>query len=360
MDKKVKTILSKPNALYKIVALLIMLPLTHVYAQQVSFQTFLSEFEKSKSIDSIPFGKVYDFIDYGKQYSQFLPPTNEECRCEQENISWKKGSYVEYKNFIAAMLQRVCYNYQDGNSQWFMENDVTDYMLITYSRKGEILDYKIVGHSGRAYVINNITAAENDSGIIVEQKILDDCSLLRQYKNLVYTVSKHKYILKSDGKIEEQSVGVPNKETLDVLSSIKQFSFEQFMSYFKKWDKTNVDHTLFSLSSDDAELPFESCLSLLPDTLDYNCWPRDIQWEPCQYIENEKGFYCFIIKDCMTPKAGFSPYTDYLILEFNKNGTFKSAKNIYHSDDNSVVDNATRQSLITKALKAFYTEKTIN
>ncbi len=57
---------------------------------------------------------------------------------------------------------------------------------------------------------------------------------------------------------------------------------------------------------------------------------------------------------CQTPKTGFIPYTDYLILEFNKNGTFKCSKNIYHSDDNSVVTNTKMQ--ITEALKAFFTE----
>ena len=34
-----------------------------------------------------------------------------------------------------------------------MENDGTDYVLITYSYNGEMLDYKIVGHSGTAYAV---------------------------------------------------------------------------------------------------------------------------------------------------------------------------------------------------------------
>lgn len=39
----------------KIIVLFLMLPLAHVCAQEVSFQTFLSEFEKSECIDSVSF-----------------------------------------------------------------------------------------------------------------------------------------------------------------------------------------------------------------------------------------------------------------------------------------------------------------
>ncbi|MDE6722136.1 MAG: hypothetical protein K2J84_08335 [Bacteroidaceae bacterium] len=339
----------------KITILFLIQPLTHVCAQQVSFRTFLSEFERSECIDSVSFGKAYDFIDHAEQYSKFLPRTNEECCCEPENVSWQKGSYIKYKNFIAVTLQRYCSSYQDGNSQWFTENDGTDYMLITYSYNGEMLDYKKVGHSGTAYTIH-MTALENGLGLVVEQRVLEDCSRLRQYKNLIYTVYTHEYILKSDGIIVERSIDAPHKEVVDVLSSVEQLSFEQFQTYFQKWDRPYVDHTLFTRSKDHAELPFESCLSLIPDTLDHNCWPRDILWLPCRYIENEKFIYFFLIKDCMTPKVGFIPYTDYLVLEFHKNGTFKRARNIYHWDDDSTVTETMIHALITKVVQTVYTE----
>lgn len=284
-----------------------------------------------------------------------LPQANEECRCAQENIRWQKGRYVEYKNFIAVTLQRYCSDYQDGNSQWFMENDGTDYVLITYSYNGEMLDYKAVGHSGTAYAIR-MTAPKKGIGLVVEQKVLDNCSLLRQYRDLAYTIYTHEYIVKSDGTIEKRSVDAPRKEIVDVMSSVEQFSFEQFQTYFQKWDKPYVDYTLFTSSKDQTELPFESCLSLIPDTLDHNCWPRDIRWLPCRYMENEKFISFFIIKECMTPKAGFIPYTDYLILEFHKNGTFKRARNIYHWDDDSVVADSVMHTLITKNLKTYCTE----
>lgn len=319
-------------------------------AQQVSFQTFLSEHERRESFDSTSFNSPYKFIEQESRYAEFLPPTDEECRCKPENVRWTKGSYIKHKNFIAVILQRYCMNYQDGNEQWFIENDGDDYMLITYSLDGKMLDYKTVGHYGAAYPIR-VTSSDNGLSLVVEQKVLDDCSLLHQYKNLTYTVSTRKYTLKSNGKIKERLVDAPHKEVVDVMSSVKQFTFEQFLSYFQKWDKPYVDHTLFTPSSERAELPFASCLSLIPDTLDHNCWSRDIQWISCQYIENENSFFCFLIKDCPTPKTGFLPYTGYLALEFHKNGTFKCARNIYHSDDDSIADNDTIHILITKALE---------
>ncbi len=335
--------------IHKFALLPIILLSSLVRAQEASFQTFLSEHERKESFDSTSFDSPYKFIEQESRYAEFLPPTNEECRCKPENVRWTKGSYVKYKNFIAVTLQRYCMNYQDGNEQWFIENDGDDYMLITYSLDGKMLDYKTVGHYGAAYPIR-VTSSDNGLSLVVQQKVLDDCSLLHQYKNLTYTVCTRKYTLKSNGKIKEQCIEAPHKEVVDVMSSVKQFSFDQFLSYFQKWDKPYVDHTLFTPPSEREKLPFASCLSLIPDTLDHNCWPRDTRWIPCQYIEAENVFRFFLIKDCAIPKMGFVPYTDHLILEFHKNGTYKSAKNVYHSDDDSFVNMETTQALITKAL----------
>ena len=52
----------------------------------------------------------------------------------------------------------------------------------------------------------------------MEQKVLDNCSLLRQYKDLVYT---HEYIVKSDGLIETRSIDAPREEIVDVMSSVE-------------------------------------------------------------------------------------------------------------------------------------------
>lgn len=343
------------NRSKKIAILFLIFPFVRVWGQETSFQIFLSEFEKSECIGSTSFGKPYNFIDNAEQYSKFLPQADEECCCESENIRWLKGSYTESKNYIVVALQRYCQDYQDGNSQWFMENEVTDYVIITYYRDGEIIDCKTVGRSGSAYKIH-LSAPKHGFGIVVEQRVVDDCSLLHQYKDIVYAVFTNEYMLTSKGKIKERNIDAPHKEVVDVMSSVKQFTFEQFISYFQKWDKSHVDYTLFTPPSERSELPFESCLSLIPDTLDHNCWPRDILWIPCKYTEDKDVLSFFLVKACWTPKVGFFPYKDYMILEFFKDGTFKCARNIYHWDDNTDTEDITKQH-VTKALKAFYKEK---
>lgn len=114
-----------------------------------------------------------------------------------------KGSYVEFKNFIAVALQRYCMDYQDGNNEWFMENDGFDYMLITYSRNGKMIDCKSIGHYGTTAYKIGIKESDDGKSLVVEQRTLDDCSLLVQYKNLEYTSCTRKYTLNSDGKIKE-------------------------------------------------------------------------------------------------------------------------------------------------------------
>ena len=344
----------------KTVFALIILLSSHVHAQQVSFQTFLSEHEKVEKLDSASFGSPYEFIENESLYSEFLPPANDDCPCKQKDIRWQKGSYIEFKNFIAVALQRYCMDYQDGNDEWFMENEGFDYMLITYSRNGKMIDCKTLCHSGTAAYAIAIKASDDGQGLAVEQRTLDDCSLLLQYKNLEYTSCTRKYTLLSNGKINERITIAPHKETVDVLSSLKQFSFEQFKAYFHKQDKHVIDHTLFTMAEEDKELPFESCLSLIPDTVDTKGWPREICWNPCQYIESDDLFYFFLITDCRFPKEGY-PYVEFLVLEFLKDGTFKGAKSVYHwSDDMADVDSDTQNTMVNKALKRFFAERTDN
>lgn len=81
----------------KIIVLFFMLPLTHVCAQDVSFRTFLSEFEKSECIDSVSFGKPFDFIDSAERYSKFLPKANEECVVRRRIFDGKRVVILNIK-----------------------------------------------------------------------------------------------------------------------------------------------------------------------------------------------------------------------------------------------------------------------
>lgn len=40
----------------------------------------------------------------------------------------------------------------------------------------------------------------------------------------------------------------------------------------------------------------------------------------------------------MTPHRAPSPYADYMVLEFSKDGIFKEASNIFHATDDSDIE----------------------
>ena len=53
----------------------------------------------------------------------------------------------------------------------------------------------------------------------------------------------------------------------------------------------------------------------------------------------------------------FYPYSDNMILEFHKDGTFKGARNVYHFDDNYFVDEDMQNNMITKTLKGIFAKR---
>ena len=179
------------------------LHLAHATAQPSAFRTFLSGFKKCSQINLSSFGEkiISDsaLID-GDMYARFLPPIQDDCLCRQEDVFWQKGSYMECGGFITVMLKRHCQDYKDGNSQYFIENDVADYMLVTYSCDGEILDFKTVGHDGRAY-FTRIAPKGQAPNFLVEQGSLDDCTSILRYQDLTYTVRTYEYNVSPDGNM---------------------------------------------------------------------------------------------------------------------------------------------------------------
>ena len=245
---------------------------------------------------------------------------------------------MECGGFITVMLKRHCQDYKDGNSQYFIENLVTDYMLVTYSCDGEILDFKTVGHDGRAY-FTRIAPKGQAPNFLVEQGSLDDCTSILRYQDLTYTVRTYEYNVSPDGKIKERTTGTAQKETIKNPENDRApIRFDEFMSYFKKWEKPYVNDSLFIPSTQQAYLPFPECFSLIPDTLDCGCWTRDLQWTPGRYIESKERYFFFVTKGCMTPHRAPSPYADYMVLEFSKDGIFKEASNIFHATDDSDIE----------------------
>lgn len=311
-----------------------LLSLTEVTAQPVLFSTFLSEFKKCARIELASFGDsvISSTLD-GDMYEKFLPSDASDCLCNPADIFWQQGGYMKCEDFVIVMLQRHCPDYQDGNSRWLMENLLTDYMLITYSLQGKVLDHKVIGHRGEAY-FTRIRPTQRPLGFLAEQGSLDDCSLLLQYKkDLAYTVRSHEFIIDSEGSIEDKPIGAPQKEFKRPKGSDDHITFEQFLSCFEKWDKPYTNDSLF-IQRRDAELPIPASFDFIPDTLDCDCTPKNIMWTPCSYIVSGTRYFFFVVKSCLTPNIGLYPYADYMILEFNQDGLFKRALYLLHVADN--------------------------
>ena len=139
-------------------------------------------------------------------YKNFLPVV-------ADSIMWLKGSCFRHGDIIVAMLRKWDMNVYDKYKHYIMENDVCNFMLITYSAKGELIDSKVLGKYGGNDVGNtyytNITPTDDPLKFRVEQATLDgDGSMLVQYReDLVYTVVTHEYTIGKDGKITDKVTG---------------------------------------------------------------------------------------------------------------------------------------------------------
>ena len=106
------------------------------------------------------------------------------------------------------------------------------------------------------------------------------------------------------------------------------------MRYFKRWEgKAELD----SLFADNGDAkPYLLLRSLLPGWQPCDCWPVDLQWTPCRYLEIESRYYFFIITDCSFPKKKAGLYADKVVLAFDKDGTLKDVVIVSRNEDGKV------------------------
>lgn len=302
-------------------------------AQESLFREFLKEFKQCRQIELSCYGDIKmsknPDVDE-KLYKDFIPSDVEG--------SWLKGSYIKHGDLIIAMLRRWRYDFNDRFEKLFVEYEFCDYMLITYSGKGEILDYKAIGYyGGGSYgttYFARITPTGDPLTFRVEQATLDgDGKLMEQYKeDLIYTVTTHEYTISPDGKINDKPLGTTKEHRRpEGADSHTIKSFEQFKSFFVKCDKPYVNDSLFvhKLSKDGQRyeyLPVPDSFDFIPDTILCDITPRDVSWNPCRYIEAKGRYYFFIVE---------SAYVDsyYKILEFSEDGRFNRQYVVFHWGD---------------------------
>lgn len=152
-------------------------------------------------------------------------------------------------------------------------------------------------------------------------------------KNLLDAVQRCKVTIGSKGEIEMRQIAeykqhIPDDE----LKQNPPLSFGDFLSKFRKWDKKEFGDSLFVCSQEaNSSLSSSLLLELFPkNIICERCWPKDLCWTPCHYIETEHSFLCFMVIDCSFPKGQELPYSNYVIALFDKKRQFQKIVNVMH------------------------------
>lgn len=334
--------------------LLLLLPVPCM-AQEATFQSFLQDFRECSQVELSCYGDVKAANNpYADKeiYKNFLPVV-------ADSIMWLKGSCFRHGDIIVAMLRKWDMNVYDKYKHYIMENDVCNFMLITYSAKGELIDSKVLGKYGGNDVGNtyytNITPTDDPLKFRAEQATLDgDGSMLVQYReDLVYTVVTHEYTIGKDGKITDKVTGTKKEHRRPKgTENSGNTSFAQFKSYFAECTAPYNNDSLFEMKVPGEFLSKPECFDIIPDTILSNVMPRDADLAACRYIETEESCFFFMVEGCMIPIKGY-PYTDYKILEFDKKGRFKKQYIVAHFSDDMDIDYEKIPTVLSQNLKKY-------
>ncbi len=334
--------------------LLLLLPVPCM-AQEATFQSFLQDFRECSQVELSCYGDVKaannPYVDK-EIYKNFLPVV-------ADSIMWLKGSCFRHGDIIVAMLRKWDMNVYDKYKHYIMENDVCNFMLITYSAKGELIDSKVLGKYGGNDVGNtyytNITPTGDPLKFRAEQATLDgDGNMLLQYReDLVYTVVTHEYTIGKDGKITDKVTGTKKEHRRPKgTENSGNTSFAQFKSYFAECTAPYNNDSLFEMKVPGEFLSKPECFDIIPDTILSNVMPRDADLAACRYIETEESCFFFMVEGCMIPIEGY-PYTDYKILEFDKKGRFKKQYIVAHFSDDMDIDYEKIPTVLSQNLKKY-------
>ena len=324
-------------------------------AQEETFQSFLQDFRECSRVELSCYGDIKaannPYVD-NEMYKNFLPVV-------ADSITWLKGSCFRHGDIIVAMLRKWDMNVYDKYKHYIMENDVCNFMLITYSAKGELIDSKVLGKYGGNDVGNtyytNITPTDDPLKFRAEQATLDgDGNMLLQYReDLVYTVVTHEYTIGKDGKITDKVTGTKKEHRRPKgTENSGNTSFAQFKSYFAKCTAPYNNDSLFEMKVPGEYLPIPECFDIIPDTILSNVMPRDADLAACRYIETGDRCFFFINESCFIPINGY-PYSDCKILEYDKEGHFIRQYIVAHTSDDIQINDDTINDMIRQGLKKY-------
>lgn len=299
-------------------------------AQANIFSSFLLKLKEIEQIDILAFGDT--IIDPNLTDVAFLPYLSQISSqlSKRGDCAWQGGGYMKKGDVVWVFLQAHLLDYKAEYGKWFMEPMLTKYFVATYTKDGKLLDSQCVGNGDGIYRFT--VDGYKGKSFSVSQFVLDDPAMTHDYKGLDYTVQRSKVTISSKGDVKMRHQGeyrqhVPAEE----LASKPPLSFVDFLKNFKRWDKKEFDDSLFVYSKENSFLASSSLLKLFPkEKICERCWPKDLSWTPCCYIETKQSFLCFMLMDCSFPKKEEVRYVDHVIAVFGKDGQLKKIVNALH------------------------------
>lgn len=177
------------------------------------------------------------------------------------------------------------------------------------------------------------------SAFYVSQFVLEDPAMAHDYNGLDYMVQRSKVTISLKGEIKMKQLNKYKQHIQDEeLCANPPLEFGDFLKKFKKWNQKELGDSLFVYSQgNNSFLASSLLLKLLPkEDICGRCWPKDLSWTPCHYIETKRLFLCFMILECDFPKGEVVPYVDYVVALFDKRGQFQKIVNIMHKEHDDV------------------------
>lgn len=177
------------------------------------------------------------------------------------------------------------------------------------------------------------------SAFYVSQFVLEDPAMAHDYNGLDYMVQRSKVTISPKGEIKMKQLNKYKQHIQDEeLCANPPLEFGDFLKKFKKWNQKELGDSLFVYSQgNNSFLASSLLLKLLPkEDICGRCWPKDLSWTPCHYIETKRLFLCFMILECDFPKGEVVPYVDYVVALFDKRGQFQKIVNIMHKEHDDV------------------------
>lgn len=178
-----------------------------------------------------------------------------------------------------------------------------------------------------------------DNSFCVSQFVLEDQAMTHDYNGLDYMVQRSKVTISPKGEIKVKQLNKYKQHIQDEeLCANPPLEFGDFLKKFKKWNQKELGDSLFVYSQgNNSFLASSLLLKLLPkEDICGRCWPKDLSWTPCHYIETKRLFLCFMILECDFPKGEVVPYVDYVVALFDKRGQFQKIVNIMHKEHDDV------------------------